>query len=117
MFFTLSDPDDYTSAIGLTTPVNNEQVISGPVVRQVAPDSFLHPVHAIRLFLDNIGGTVTDAGFGRGRIQTVDSTKTGNPTVPPPVSEPSANFAQPPQGAGPEFFGIRHQNKKPKYYY
>jgi len=112
-FFQLTDPDDYTSTITLTDPVNSEGVIVGPVVKQVAPDNFLHPVHALRRYLDDLpDNTVTAARFGtgQGRVVTVDSKAPGN--LPQPESEqigqpdntPDPSFVQPPFGAGPNFF-------------
>ncbi len=112
-FFELSDPDDYTSDITLAEPVNKEGVIIGATVKQVAPDNFLHPVHALRRYLDSLpGNTVTDAQFGtgQGRVVTVDSKNPGN--LPQPESEqigqpdntPDVTFVQPPFGAGPSFF-------------
>ncbi|WJW75740.1 5'-nucleotidase C-terminal domain-containing protein [Thiohalobacter sp. IOR34] len=103
-FFELADPDDYNSALSLVMPVNETGIIRGPVVKQVAPDNFLHPVHALRRYLDSLPDrTVHEADFGVGRVQTVDSTREGNPPVPPPVPEPDPTFVQPPQGAGPVF--------------
>lgn len=112
-FFQLADADDYTSAITLADPVNSEGVIVGPNVKQVAPDNFLHPVHALRRYLDSLpGNTVTEAQFGtgQGRLLTVDSRSPGN--LPQPESEqigqadntPDPSFVQPPFGAGPRFF-------------
>ena len=111
-FFQLADADDYASAITLAEPVNSEGVIIGPNVKQVAPNNFLHPVHALRRYLDSIGGTVTEAQFGtgQGRVVTVNSKNPGN--LPQPESEqigqpdntPDVTFVQPPFGAGPTFF-------------
>lgn len=104
-FFELADPTDYSSAISLADPVNQVGVISGPVVKQVAPDHFLHPVHALRRYLDSLPDrTVFKADYDTGRVQTVDSTQDGYPVVPPPVAKPDPTFVQPPQGAGPTFF-------------
>jgi len=118
-FFQLADADDYSSAITLADPVNSEGIITGPVVKQVAPNNFLHPVHALRRYLDTLPawentdyGTVTEAQFGagQGRVVTVDSKNPGN--LPQPESEqigqpdntPDTTFVQPPFGAGPSFF-------------
>jgi len=119
-FFQLADADDYTSAITLADPVNTEGIIIGPTVKQVAPNNFLHPVHALRRYLDSLpDNTVTDAQFGtgQGRVVTVDSKNPGN--LPQPESEqigqpdntPDTTFVQPPFGAGPNFFSgiITHQ--------
>ena len=120
-FFQLADPDNYASAITLAEPVNSEGVIIGPTVKQVAPDNFLHPVHALRRYLDSLpDNTVTDAQFGtgQGRVTTVDSKNPGN--LPQPESEqigqadntPDTSFVQPPYGAGPKFYSgvIRHNH-------
>jgi 2',3'-cyclic-nucleotide 2'-phosphodiesterase (5'-nucleotidase family) len=114
-FFQLADADDYTSDISLSEPVNDPSfpVIVGPVVQQVAPNNFLHPVHALRRYLDSlVDNTVTDAQFGtgQGRVVTVDSKNPGN--LPQLESEqigqadntPDTSFVQPPFGAGPGFF-------------
>lgn len=104
-FLALSDPYDYASNLSLVDPVNSEQIIVGAAVKQVAPDHFLHPVHAMRRFLDSLPGkTVSQADFAVGRVETVDSTVTGNPPVSAPVPAVDPTFVQPPQGAGPEFF-------------
>jgi 2',3'-cyclic-nucleotide 2'-phosphodiesterase (5'-nucleotidase family) len=115
-FFQLSDADKYNSDISLVDPVNKEAVIVGATVLQVAPDNFLHPVHALRRYLDSLpGNTVTEArfGVGQGRVVTVDSKNPGN--LPQPESEqigqpdntPDETFVQPPYGAGPKFFSGR----------
>ena len=118
-FFQLADADDYSSDITLADPVNKEGVIVGATVKQVAPNDFLHPVHALRRYLDTLPtwqgtnyGTVTEAQFGtgQGRVVTVDSKNPGN--LPQPESEqigqpdntPDVTFVQPPFGAGPAFF-------------
>lgn len=112
-FFQLADPDDYTSAITLAAPLNSEGVIIGATVKQVAPDNFLHPVHALRRYLDSLpDNLVTDAQFGtgHGRIVTVDSKSPGNlpqsesEQIGQPDNTPDPTFVQPPFGAGPHFF-------------
>ena len=110
-FFDLADGDDYTSAINLVDPQPlTLPVIMGPVVHQLAPDNYLHPVHALRRYLDSIGGEVMAAEFGPGRVVTVDSSTTGNPAedaslqINQPDNTPDPTFVQPPYGAGPTFF-------------
>ena len=102
LFFELADADNYASTISLVPPIT-----PGPgLVNRVAPYRYLHPVHILRRYLDQIG-TVTEAGYGIGRIQTVNSLKQVTPgvypLVPPPVAEPDPSLVQPPQGAGPRF--------------
>ena len=112
-FFELADPDDYSSGITLVDPVNTEGVIVGATVKQVAPDNFLHPVHALRRYLDSLpGNEVTELQFGtgQGRVVTVDSTKSPileedeSLQIGQPDNTPDPSFVQPPFGAGPAFF-------------
>jgi 2',3'-cyclic-nucleotide 2'-phosphodiesterase (5'-nucleotidase family) len=110
-YFKLADGDDYASDITMVDPQTlNLPVIMGPVVHQLAPDNFLHPVHALRRYLDSIGGLVTVAQFGEGRVVTVDSGTPGNPSenadlqINQPDNTPDPTFVQPPFGAGPTFF-------------
>ncbi len=78
-FFELADANDYASTIILVDPVNTEGVIIGATVKQVAPDNFLHPVHALRRYLDDLlGNTVTEFSLDLGRVVTVDSKNPGN---------------------------------------
>ena len=120
-FFQLADADDYGSDITLAEPVNKEGVIIGAQVKQVAPNNFLHPVHALRRYLDSLpDNMVTEAqfGVGQGRVITVDSKSPGNHPQPEseqigqPENTPDVNFVQPPFGAGPAFFSghIHHDD-------
>ena len=120
-FFQLADADDYTSAITLSDAVNSEGVIIGAAVKQVAPNNFLHPVHALRRYLDSLtDNTVTEAqfGVGQGRVTTVDSKTAGNPEqleseqIGQPENTPDTTFVQPPYGAGPGFLSNGHINHK-----
>jgi hypothetical protein len=79
----------------------------------VAPNNFLHPVHALRRYLDSLqDNTVTEAqfGVGHGRVVTVNSNAAGNPAqaeseqIGQPDNTPDVTFVQPPFGAGPTFF-------------
>jgi hypothetical protein len=88
-------------------------IITGPVVHQQAPDNYLHPVHALRRYLDSLSdNTVTEAQFGanQGRVVTVDSSTPGNPPedaslqINQPDNTPDTTFVQPAFGAGPKFF-------------
>jgi 2',3'-cyclic-nucleotide 2'-phosphodiesterase (5'-nucleotidase family) len=110
-FFELDDANDYASTIILVDPVNTEGVIIGATVKQVAPDNFLHPVHALRRYLDDLPGKiVTEFQFGPGRVVTVDSKNPGNlpqaesEQIGQPDNTPDVTFVQPPFGAGPTFF-------------
>ncbi len=105
LFFELADADDYSSSISLVPALSTEGIISGPRVKQILPDRFVHPVHMMRRYLDSLpSNTVTVADASLGRIQTVDSTVAGNPAVAAPVSDVDSSFIQPIQGAGPMFF-------------
>jgi len=110
-FFQLADGDDYTSAITLADPLATEGIITGPIVKQVAPDHFLHPVYALRRYLDSLPDKeVTESQFGVGRVTLVDSDVAGNPEdtisnqIGQPDNTPDTGFVQPPFGAGPKFF-------------
>lgn len=111
-FFQLANADDYSSEITLAEPVNKVNIITGPTVKQVAPNNFLHPVHALRRYLDSLqDNTITEAQFGtgQGRVVTVDSKSPGNlpqaesEQIGQPNNTPDTSFVQPPFGAGPEF--------------
>jgi len=109
-FFQLADADDYLSEITLAEPVNKLAIITGPKVKQVAPDNYLHPTHILRRYLDSLPDKmVTAAQFGKGRIVTVDSKKPGNlpqdesEQIAQPDNTPDNSFVQPPFGAGPAF--------------
>ncbi len=110
-FYQLADADDYNSEITLVDPLNTTDIIQGAKFKQVAPNNFLHNVHALRRYLDGLPDqTVTEDQFGIGRITTVDSKNSGN--LPQAESEqtgqpdntPDTNFVQPPFGTGPLFF-------------
>ena len=112
-FFQLADADDYSSEITLAEPVNRVGIITGPKVKQVAPDNYLHPVHALRRYLDSLpDNTITEAQFGanQGRVVTVNSKAPGNAPesisdqIGQPSNTPDPSFVQPPFGAGPSFF-------------
>jgi 2',3'-cyclic-nucleotide 2'-phosphodiesterase (5'-nucleotidase family) len=113
-YFELADGDDYTSTITMVDPQPlNLPVIMGPVVHQLAPANFLHPVHALRRFLASLpAGKVTKDQFGanQGRVVTVDSSTPGDPPedadlqINQPDNTPDTTLVQPPFGAGPKFF-------------
>jgi hypothetical protein len=103
-YYALADVDDYNSGLSLVPPVSTDGVITGTTVKQVAPDNFLHPVHALRRWLDDHDNMVYGGDFAIGRIETVDSTDPALPLVEPPVPAYDPTLVQPPQGAGPMFF-------------
>lgn len=109
LFFELKDAGDYGSKIKLVSPVNDLKLITGTTIKQVAPDRFLHPVHILRRYLDEIS-TVTEADYGVGRVVTVDSTAAGNTPedeadqIGQPDNTADPGFVQPTYGAGPKFF-------------
>jgi sulfur-oxidizing protein SoxB len=125
-FFALANGDQYNSKLSLVDPLPLDvPVIQGAIVHQVAPDNFLHPVAALRRYLDVNNhyldksykgpdgkwyALVTAGEFGNQRVKTVDSSKSGNPEEPldlqigQPGNTPDSNFVQPPFGAGPTFF-------------
>ena len=106
-FFTVSNVDDPVgSDIGLVPPLMRGPVIAPgrpPQINQVAPDNFLHPVHAIQIYLSE--HTVTDAAHGVGRIVEINSEAKADPAAY--VSSIDPTFVQPPEGAGPKEFSGR----------
>jgi S-sulfosulfanyl-L-cysteine sulfohydrolase len=115
-FFALRNGDNYNGPISVVDPLPLDvPVIQGSIIHQVAPDNFLHPVAALRRYLDNsISNLVTYEQFGanQGRVVTVDSTKLPNDPAYyqsledqafQPDNTPDAGFVQPPYGAGPKF--------------
>ncbi|MFN2123156.1 MAG: hypothetical protein ACK2UP_06610, partial [Candidatus Promineifilaceae bacterium] len=125
-FFALAHGNKYNSQLSLVEPLPLDvEVITGPIVHQLAPDNYLHPVHALRRYLDVNNhyldkeykspdgkwlGLVTAEQFGPGRVVTVNSSAPGNPPevadlqINQPDNTPDPTFVQPPFGAGPKFF-------------
>jgi 2',3'-cyclic-nucleotide 2'-phosphodiesterase (5'-nucleotidase family) len=113
LYFELYDPENYASGISVVEPatvpgplINNKAPIfpyaSNPIYR-AAPDNFLHPVHVVRRYLDGLPGrTITDAQFGVGRVQHVDSTSKFLDPAPLPEST-LPGIVQPIEGSGPSF--------------
>ena len=78
---------------GNSVPVPFGGTATGPLFLKVAPNDFVHPVDALRLYL--AGHTVNLADDGPGRVTAVD---------PVPVSEfGGEGIVQPTQGAGAEW--------------
>lgn len=115
VFYTLQDPEDYTSPIGLADPKVSEGLIDnktpGSPIRRAAPDNYMHPIHAMRRFLDQVG-TITEAEFGVGRVKHVDVTHRidangdGKFDTFLQVDVPHSNIpgiVQPIDGVGPSF--------------
>jgi len=79
-----------------TNPINNEAILDplrAPVVRQVAPNNFVHPVDVLRGYLaTNVIDGVTNGVLGR--VNAVGGV---------PVSDCDATLVQPVQGAGPDW--------------
>ncbi len=80
VFFALSDPEDYTSAIMTEDPIptpNGAPLIDNktpksPIFR-AAPDNYMHPIHALRRYLDEIGNVISEYNHGEGRVTHVNS--------------------------------------------
>lgn len=113
LYFELDNPEDYTSDITTVEPawvpgplINNKAPIFPPTtpnpIFRAAPDNYLHPVHVVRRYLDSIGNTITDAQFGVGRVQHVNSKSKFLETVPLPEST-LPGIVQPIEGSGPSF--------------
>lgn len=104
--FEVANPDDYTSAIGVVPPKNTTRIVQGAAIKQVAPDRYLHAVALMRRYLDTLPGKrITEAQFGVGRIQHVNSLLPGNPPSPAPLNSLLPELVQPVEGAGPEYMG------------
>jgi hypothetical protein len=113
LYFELDNPENYASGISVVEPatvpgplINNKAPIfpyaSNPIYR-AAPDNFLHPVHVVRRYLDSLPGrTITDAQFGVGRVQHVDSKSKFLDPAPLPEST-LPGIVQPIEGSGPSF--------------
>jgi len=105
-FFELSDADDYTSAISVVAPKNTTRIVQGSVIKQAAPDRYLHPVALMRRFIDSLPGrTINETDFAVGRIKHVDSLQPGLPEVPAPTNSIAPDIVQPIEGAGPQYMG------------
>jgi 2',3'-cyclic-nucleotide 2'-phosphodiesterase (5'-nucleotidase family) len=93
---------DVTNDLNFTVvpPVNSENIWDpvrfangGPLFLKVAPDNFVHPVDALRRYLDVGNVVVNKTSHGLGRVNAVDGV---------PESEfGGPGIVQPTQGAGP----------------
>jgi 2',3'-cyclic-nucleotide 2'-phosphodiesterase (5'-nucleotidase family) len=112
MFYTMDDVDDYESPLGYVTPLQSDGLIDnrpgqGAVAGRAAPDNFVHPIHALRLYLDKIG-VIADADYGHDaghRVTHVNTKKiVGGQYVEEELPESSMpGIVQPPEGIGPDF--------------
>jgi len=112
MFYTLADTDDYTSAMGYVPPLASEGLIDNrpgqaAVGAHAAPDNYVHPIHALRLFLDKIG-VISDAKYGSSvahRVTNVDTTHVvaGQFVAAELPTSRLMGVVQPPEGIGPGF--------------
>jgi hypothetical protein len=111
-FFELANPDDYASPITVVDPLATSNIIVLNRIKQVAPDSFLHPIHTMRRYIDSLpGNTITKAQFDVGRVVNVDTTKVSvnangervSPESPLPANAPTAFINQPIEGLGPDW--------------
>jgi len=109
VFYALADGDDYESAISMQAPLASKGLISNQPGQAAvgafpAPDHYLHPIHALRLFLNKVG-TITDAEFGVGRVQHVNANviEAGHYKQEPIPQSDIPGIVQPIEGVGPEF--------------
>jgi hypothetical protein len=108
IFFTLADGDDYSSAIGIEPPLVSEGLIDnktpGSPIRRAAPDHYLHPVKALRRYLDKVG-MISEADHGVGRVVHVNSRviENGDFKVDPLVESELPGIVQSIEGIGPSF--------------
>lgn len=104
--FEVANPDDYMSTISVVAPKNTTRIVQGSAIKQVAPDRYLHPVALMRRYLDTLPGRlITEAQFGKGRIQHVNSLLPGNPSSPAPTNSLLPEIVQPVEGTGPQYMG------------
>lgn len=112
LFANLNDGDVYDSGFTFVPPLASEGLINnhpgqGAVAARAAPDNYMHPVHALRMYMDYIG-TITEAEYGHSagqRVHHVNAFKVVNgdyeaseiPTSPLP------GIVQPIEGVGPGF--------------
>lgn len=113
LYFELNDPEDYASSITVVEPtavtgplINNKAPVfpyaTNPIHR-ATPDNYLHPVHVVRRYLDSLpDNMITDAQFGVGRVQHVDSKSKFLDPAPLPEST-LPGIVQPIDGSGPSF--------------
>lgn len=105
VFFELADGDDYTSAINAVEPLPVGRLIDnktpGSPIRRMAPDNYLHIVNVLRRHLAS--NTITDAQYGVGRVQHVDSTTTNLAPSAIPSEPGMPGIVQPIEGSGPTF--------------
>lgn len=112
IFFELDDGDDYSQGIDFTKPLATEGlIINQPgqhtVAARAAPDDYLHPIHALRMYLDDIG-VITDVEYGHDaehRVEHVNANKiSGGQYVHEelPTSD-IPGIVQPIEGIGPNF--------------
>ncbi|MGD8571657.1 MAG: 5'-nucleotidase C-terminal domain-containing protein [Gammaproteobacteria bacterium] len=112
LFANLNNGDDYTSGFNFIPPLATEGLIDnhpgrGGVAARAAPDNYLHPVHALRLYMDYIG-TITEAEYGHGaghRVEHVNAFKVVNGAyeVSPLPESNLPGIVQPIDGVGPGF--------------
>jgi len=68
-----NDGEDYQSGLGYSEPLAthglmDNKLATAPILR-AAPGHFIHPVHAMRLFLDKVGAITAEA-FAIGRVKS-----------------------------------------------
>ncbi len=94
----VKNPDGTVSPpYSLVEPMNQEAILDPlrrPVILQVAPNNFVHPINIVRNFLEE--NVVTGHMVQTGRVTAVGGK---------PVSTYAENFVQPVQGAGPRWMG------------
>lgn len=80
LFYQLANGDDYTSAISTVDPIPTpggaaliDNKTPGSPIYRVAPNNYVHPVHALRRYLDNHGGLISESAHGTGRVVHVNS--------------------------------------------
>lgn len=114
LFYQLADGDDYESAITTVDPIPTpggapliDNKTPGSPMYRAAPNNYLHPIHALRLYLDKVGN-INELDHGTGRVVHVNSRMVDPITktfVVDPIETHHADEAivQSIEGLGPNF--------------
>jgi 2',3'-cyclic-nucleotide 2'-phosphodiesterase (5'-nucleotidase family) len=100
------DMSGSADTFSIVAPVNSENIFDPtrtPVLLKVAPDNFVHPIDALRWYLQEGvtgGNKVTSATHGLGRVEVVGADPADNRRGVPVSEFGGKGIVQPTQGAG-----------------
>jgi len=95
----------------VVAPANNEKIFDPdrtPALQKVAPDNFVHPIDALRWYLqEGLPGSnmITTATHGLGRVEVVGADPMDKRRGVPESEFGGKGIVQPTQGAGAEWLG------------